>query len=125
VTSGFVALLEHSRLVRTESGSVSCLVRALIDGPSYGDHDQRKRAYPECLTKAVHTAHRLEIGPDGERDVGDGAGEIIHDAAVIGEPRHEKRHQCNPEWWIRELADRVTADLEVSLDSSELKIQSV
>lgn len=95
--------------------------RALTDGPSYRDHDQYKRAYPQRLTEAVDAVRSLLVGPDGERDVGDGAGEIIDDTAVIGEPRYEKCRQCNPEWWVRELADCVTADLEVSLDGRELR----
>jgi hypothetical protein len=53
--------------------------------------------------------------------LGDRAGEVIDDTAVVGEPRYEECRQRNPEWWVRELDNCVTADLEVSLDGRELR----
>jgi hypothetical protein len=60
---------------------------ALTDGPSYRDHDQYKHAYPQRLTEAVDAVRSLLVGPDGERDVGGGAGEVMDDTAVVGKPR--------------------------------------
>jgi hypothetical protein len=45
----------------------------------------------------------------------------MDDTAVVAEPGYEDCRQRNPEWRVRELDDRVTADLEVSLDARELR----
>jgi deazaflavin-dependent oxidoreductase (nitroreductase family) len=46
------------------------------------------------------------------------------DRAAAGKPCDEERRECDPEWWVGELANRVAADLEVSPDGHEHRTDS-